>query len=131
MFPGDIGNEVEASYLKSGRRFRSGKRRKNFTGRESCSTTRIGDYELASHSDEGSCDKEEEYQPIFKGDKELEELTETPERERGYNLPTSPHTSLEIIYRDLSSSEFVNTSSTNTVNSGKRIPSSQNFVPTV
>ena len=70
MVPGDNITELQDSYLRSGRIFRSGKRRKTITGRGSCSTTRGWDYELASHSDEGSCDKEEEYQLIYEGEEE-------------------------------------------------------------
>ena len=40
MFPGDNGTELKTSYLRSGRIFRSGKRRKTVIGRESFSMTR-------------------------------------------------------------------------------------------
>ena len=58
MFPRDSGDELEAGYLRSGRRFRSGKRRNTITGRGSCSTTGGEEYELASHLKKGSCDEE-------------------------------------------------------------------------
>ena len=81
--------------------------------RGTCSTDREEEgYEFASYLDEGSCDEEEEYQPISEGDKESEESTEAPEQERAYNLPTV----LELRSRDLSPSNSVNTSTINTVN---------------
>ena len=64
MFPGDSGTKLEAGYLRRGRRFRSGKRIKTLIGRGSYSTTRGEYYELTSHFDEGSCNKEEKHQPI-------------------------------------------------------------------
>ena len=84
-----------------------------------------------SYLDEGSCDKEEEYRSISKGDKELEESTEAPDMKHGYNSLTTMHVSPKVRSRDLSPSEFVNTSSTNAVNSRQRSLSSQNFVPTI
>ena len=66
MFPGDNKIELETGCLGSRRIFRLGKRRKTLLGRGSCSTTREEDYKLTSHIDEGSCDEEEEYQPIPK-----------------------------------------------------------------
>ena len=36
------------------------------------------EYEVESHLDQGYCDEEEEYQPIFEGEKESEESVETP-----------------------------------------------------
>ena len=57
MFPRDTGTEIQVGYLRSGRRFRLGKRREIVIGRGSCSTTRGGDYKLALHSNEGSCDE--------------------------------------------------------------------------
>ena len=47
MFPRDSGTELEAGYLRSGRIFRSGKRRKTITGRGSCSTNRGAYYKIA------------------------------------------------------------------------------------
>ena len=43
-----------------------------------------------AHLDEGSCDEEEEYQPILEADEESEESTETPKQEHAYNLPIVP-----------------------------------------
>ena len=69
MFPGDSGTALEGGCLRSGRRFRSGKIRRIVTRRGSWSTTIGEDYELMSQFDGGSCDEEEEYQPILKGKK--------------------------------------------------------------
>ena len=64
MFHGDSGTELEAGYLRSERRFSSGKRKKTLLRRGSYSTTREEVYKIASHVDEGSYDEEDEYQPI-------------------------------------------------------------------
>ena len=97
MFPGDSGIELQLGFLRSGRRFKSDKRRKTLLGRGSCSTNRDEEgYYLISYLDEGSCDEEEEYQLISEGDKESKESTEAPEQEHGYNSPTTPHTSPEV-----------------------------------
>ena len=65
MFLADSGTELEGGCLRHQRIFLSGKRRKIVTRSGSCSTTRGEDYELTSHFDKGSCDEQEEYQPIF------------------------------------------------------------------
>ena len=54
MFLGDSETELEVGYLRSGRIFRSGKRRKTVTGRGSCIKTRGEYYELKSHVNIGS-----------------------------------------------------------------------------
>ena len=54
MFRGDTTTEIEVDYLRSGRRFRSGNRRKTVRGTKICSTNRGEYYELASHVHEGS-----------------------------------------------------------------------------
>ena len=46
-------------------------------------------------------------------------------------MPTSLCTSLEVISRDLSPSGFVNTSSTNAVNSGQGSMASKVFIPSI
>ena len=73
MFPVDRRTKLEGGYLRSGRIFRLRKRRKNMTRRGSCSTTRGEDYKSTLHFDEGSCDEEEEYQPISEREEEEEE----------------------------------------------------------
>ena len=70
-------------------------------------------YEFASYLDEGSCDKEEEYQPISEGDKESEESTEAMEQEHVHDSPTVP----EVRSPDQYPIIYVNTSSTNIINS--------------
>ena len=77
MFPGDSGTKLESVFLRSGRIFRYEKRRKTLFGRGSCCTDREEDgYELASYMDEDSCEEEEEYEPMSKGEKDLEESIE-------------------------------------------------------
>ena len=93
--------------------------------------TREEDYELASYLNEGYCEKEEEYQLISKGKEESKGLTEAPNPERGYNMPTSLRTSPEVRSRGLYPSAFVNMGINNTINSGQGSPASQNFVPTI
>ena len=65
MILGDGEVELEGGRLRSGRIFQSGKRIRITTRRGRCSMTGGEDYELVSHFDESSCDKEEEYQPIY------------------------------------------------------------------
>ena len=77
MFPGDSGTALEGGCLRSGRRFRSGKRRRIVARRGSCSTNRGEDYEFKSHFDGGSCDEEEECESIL----EREEEEEAPDLE--------------------------------------------------
>ena len=81
--------ELEGGCLRSRKIFWSGKRRRTATRRGSCSTTGGEDYPLASHFDEGSCDKEEEYQPIFEKEEEEEVLYPG----YGYDIPTTLRTS--------------------------------------
>ena len=112
MFPIDSVTDLESRLLRSEKRFRSDKRRKNLLGRGSYITNKEEGYEIASYLDEGSCDEEEEYQPIFEGDEHSEYSTEATEWEHGYKLPTTLHISLEVRSIDLSPSTSVNTSST-------------------
>ena len=71
MFLADSGTELEGGRLRSGRIFRSEKRRKIVTRRGSSSMTRGDDYDLESHLDECSCNEKEEYHLI--SDREEEE----------------------------------------------------------
>ena len=59
MFPGSTDPELEVVFLRSGRRFWSGKRRKTIGGRQSPSLFRERVYEFESHLDEGYCKEEE------------------------------------------------------------------------
>ena len=65
MFPGSSEDDLDIGYLRSGRRFQSGKRRKVAVGRRAYIMPREGEYGCDSHLDEGSCDEEEEYRPIY------------------------------------------------------------------
>ena len=97
------------------------KDKKTVTGRGSSSMTRGEDYELMLHLNEGSCDEEEEYQPISKRE---EEEAEAPDPENEYDTPTTTCTSLDVISRNSSPSDFVNTSNTNVANNGQGNPTS-------
>ena len=61
--------EVEVGFLRSGRRFRSGKRRKTKRGRWNPSLLEEREHELRSCEDEGSCNEEEDYSLILEGPK--------------------------------------------------------------
>ena len=63
MFPRSIEPELEAGFLRGGRRFRSGKRRKTDRGRRNFSLFKESEHELWFHEDEGYCDEEEDYSP--------------------------------------------------------------------
>ena len=56
---------------------------------------------------------------------------ETPRPKHEYGTPTPSHTSLELISRNLYPSRVLNTSSTNTVNSGQGSLTTQRFFPSV
>ena len=125
MFPRDSGTKLESGFLRSGRRLRSDKWRKTCLGRGSCNTYREEEgYELASYLDEGYCDEEEEYHSIYEGHEDSKESTKAIDPERGYNSP-------EVISRDLSPSAFINTSSTNIINSRQGSSAIQHFVSTI
>ena len=64
MFPGSTKPELEVVFLRSGRRFRSGKRRKTLGGRRTPSLFEESEYEFESRLDKGSYNEEEEYEPI-------------------------------------------------------------------
>ena len=128
MFPGDSETNLEGGHLRSGRRFWSGKRRRNVTRRGSCSMTRGEVYELTSHFEGGSCDEEDEYQPISKREEEEEEA---PNPEYEYGTPTTLHTSLKVRSRNSSHSGFSNISNNNCGNSGQGSPFSQTSYPIV
>ena len=108
MFPGSSEDELDTGFLRSGRRFRSGKRRKVTGGRRRAySLPREGEYGCESHLDEGSCDEEEEYSQIYKRE-ELEESAETPRTGCDYDIP---RISPEVRPRSSSPEPLVNTSS--------------------
>ena len=64
MFPGSSEDELGIGFLRSRRRFRSGKRRKVTRGRKAYSLPREGEYGCESYLDEGSYDEEEEYSSV-------------------------------------------------------------------
>ena len=84
MFLGSTKPELEARVLRSGRRFRSRKRRKTEEGRRAPSLFEESEHEILSQLDEGSCDEEENYNLISEGTKEFEEPVETPRSGRDY-----------------------------------------------
>ena len=61
MFPRSSEYELGTGFLRSRRRFRSGKRRNVTGGRRAYRLSREGEYGCESYLDEGSCDEEEEY----------------------------------------------------------------------
>ena len=78
MFPGTTEPKLEAGFLRSGRRFRSGKIRKTKRGRQNPIMFEESEHKLRLQEDEGSCDEEEDYIPISERMEELEESAETP-----------------------------------------------------
>ena len=64
MFPGSSEDESGTVFLRSGRRFQSGKMRKVTRGRRAYSLLREGEYGCESYLDEGSYDEDEDYSPI-------------------------------------------------------------------
>ena len=75
MFLASSENELDTGFLRSGRSFQSGKRRKVAGGRRAYSLPREGEYGCESHLYEGSFDEEEGYSPIYERE-ESEEPTE-------------------------------------------------------
>ena len=57
MLPRSSEEELDTGFLRSGRRFRSGKRRKVAGGRRAYSIPREGEYGCESHLEEGSYDE--------------------------------------------------------------------------
>ena len=80
---------------------------------------RESEYEIESQLDEGSCDEEEDCNPISEGAEEYKEFVETPKSERRY---TTQGTSLEVRSRTSSHKRTVNTNSTSAVTSEQGSP---------
>ena len=98
---------MDTGFLRSGRRFQSGKRRKVEGGRRDYRLPREGEYGCESHLDKGSCDEEEEYSVISER-AESKDSVETPRTGREYDIPgRSP----EVRPRSSSHELCVNTSS--------------------
>ena len=87
MFLGSTKPELEDGFLRSGRRFRSGKRRKTIGGRRIPSLFGVRECEFESRIDKGSCDEEEEYSPISEGAEESKESAKTPRSKCNYTTP--------------------------------------------
>ena len=77
MFSGSSEDELDTGFLRSEKRFWSGKRRKVTRGKRAYSLPREGEYGWESHLNEGSCDEEEDYRPISERE-EWEESAEMP-----------------------------------------------------
>ena len=88
MFPGRIELELEVGFLRSGRRFRSGKRRKIKRGQWNPSLFEGSKHKLRSCKDEGYCNEEEEYSSILKGPEDLDSSDETSGSEHNYKTPS-------------------------------------------
>ena len=86
MFPRSSEDELNTGFLRSGRRFRSGKRIKVTGGRRAYSFPKEGEYGCESYLDEGSYDEEEEYSPVFER-AELGGSIESPRIGRDYSIP--------------------------------------------
>ena len=82
MFPRSIEPELEVGFLRSGRRFRLGKRRKTEGGRRTPSPFEESEYKFDLLLDE-----EEDYSSISEGVEESEESVETPRSGRNYITP--------------------------------------------
>ena len=107
MFPGSSEDELGTGFLRSGRRFQSGKRRKVIGGRRAYSFPREGEYGCESYLDEGSCDEEEEYILVSERE-ETGGSTESPRIGCDYSIPER---SPREIPRSPSPEPLVNTSS--------------------
>ena len=59
MFLGSTKPKLEARFVRSGRIFWAGKRRKTIGGRHNHSMFKESEYKFGSCLDEGSCDEEE------------------------------------------------------------------------
>ena len=112
MFRGSTEPEIEVGFLRSGRRYRSRKRRKIEEGRRAASLFEASEQELSSQEDEGSCEEKEDDSLISKGAEKYEESVGTPRSGRNYITPTlSP----EVRYRASYPEIVINTDSASTV----------------
>ena len=123
MFPESTEPELEAGFLRSGRRFQSGKRRKIVGGRWTTGLIEEGEYEVESWLDKGYCNEEEEYILISEGAEDSEETAESPRSGCQY---ITPEVSPEVRSRASSPKRVVNTDSASTVTSTQEIPPSLN-----
>ena len=107
MFPGSLEYELDTGFLRSGRKFRSGKRRKVAGGRRAYILPKEGEYGCESHLDEGSYDEDEEYS--LKPERaESGESAKSLRMGRDYDIPVR---SPKVRPRSSSPEPHVNTSS--------------------
>ena len=117
---------MDTGFLRSERRFQSGKRRKVAGGRRAYSLPKEGEYGCESHLNEGSCDEEEKYSLISQIE-ELEESADSPSKGCDYDiLGRSP----EVRPRSSSPEPCVNTSSPSARTGIQGIPSVTPLNPT-
>ena len=116
--------ELEAGFLRSGRRFRSGKWRKIVGGRWTPSLFEESEYEYETWLDEGSYDEEEYYSLISEGVEESKESMETLRYIRNY---TTPRVSPEVRSRASSPERAINIDSASTMNSVEESPPPLNY----
>ena len=120
MFPRSSEDELGNGFLRSGRRFRSGKRRKVIGGRRAYSFPREDEYGCESYLDEGSYDEEEEYSPVSENAESVGSI-ELPRIGRDYSIPER---SPRARPRSPSPEPLVNTSSPSVGTGEQEIPSS-------
>ena len=114
MFLGSTEPELEARFLRSGRRFISGKRIKIEEGQRAPSLFKESEHEIQSQVDKGYCDEEEDYSLISEGVEDSEETVESPRSGCNY---TTVGVSPEVRPRDSSHERVVNTDSASTATS--------------
>ena len=124
MFLGSTKLELELGILRSGRRFRSGKRRKTLGGIWTPSMFEESEYEVELRLDEGSCNKEEDYSLICEGAEESEEYAETPRSGHNYTILG---VSLEVRSRASSPERVVNIDSASIATSAQGSPPPLNY----
>ena len=87
MFPRRTEPELEARTLRSGRIFRSGKRRKTEKGRQNPSLFEESEHELQSQVDKRYYDEEEDYSSISEGPEDPYSSDETLGSDYNYLTP--------------------------------------------
>ena len=88
MFPKRIEPILEVGVLRSGRKFRSRKRRKTERGRWNPIFFDGSEHKLWSCKDEGSCDEEEDYNLISEGPEDSKDSDEKSGSNHNYITPT-------------------------------------------
>ena len=90
MFPGSTNPELETGFLRSGRRFISGKRRKIEEGRRTPNLFEESEDKIHLQVYEGSCNEEEDYSLISEGEEDSKESGETRRSGHNYITPRAP-----------------------------------------